>query len=258
MRALAVALLFSLLLGSGGCRGFSRAETVRPSLAHCMQELSAIPGVDFLKKARSDDSASAKDRPLEGLEIALTINGLIRSHGEPEKGIDNWCADENSLENLELLINALRQNSMPPTVAFLIGRAFDPVATEKWLQSGNLVGNMTFSGKRARKKYGKAFIEDIAQFDKSLVPLWKQFRTRQKYFRLPQIKNSRDQITQEMLADYLKQNHYIDVPATIDASDYKFAQVYCASIARDEKTCSNLVKEHFKSYLLNTTMRTRA
>jgi hypothetical protein len=258
MKAAAIALLLSLLLVCGGCRSYIRAETEKPPLSRCLQEISEIPVFDFSKKARKAESADVTDRPLEGMQIALTINGLIRSHGEPEKGIDNWCAEENKLENLDRLIEALRQNGAPPTVAFLIGRAFDPVAAEKWLQSGNLIGNMTYSGKKARKKNGKALVEDIDRNDKTVSPLWSKYRPKQKYFRLPQLKNSRDPNAREMIEGYLKQNGYIDVPASIEVRDYKFAQVYCASMARGEQLCLNLVKEYFKRYLLDTTLRTRA
>jgi len=258
MKGAAIALLLSLLLVCGGCRSYIRAETEKPPLSRCLQEISEIPVFDFSKKARKAESADVTDRPLEGMQIALTINGLIRSHGEPEKGIDNWCAEENKLENLDRLIEALRQNGAPPTVAFLIGRAFDPVAAEKWLQSGNLIGNTTYSGKKARKKNGKALVEDIDRNDKTVSPLWSKYRPKQKYFRLPQLKNSRDPNAREMIEGYLKQNGYIDVPASIEVRDYKFAQVYCASMARGEQLCLNLVKEYFKRYLLDTTLRTRA
>jgi peptidoglycan/xylan/chitin deacetylase (PgdA/CDA1 family) len=190
--------------------------------------------------------------------VALTINGMIRSQTNFDEDIDNSCESENSRENFDKLLNTLKQNNMPATVDFLVGRVIDRGLLEVWLQSGNLAGNMTYSRVKARKRTAQDFLDDVARNDEVLLELWKKFPPKQKYFRYPRLKLSKDEESREEIKTFLKQKGYLDAPATIDARDRKFSELYCAAQARGDQDCVNLMKAKFKSLLLDTTLRARA
>lgn len=257
MKALIIALIGISLIASIGCKRAHRADTSKQPLTRCMDELQNIPEVSRFLKARLKSSDKHEATALEGMEVALTINGMILSSGEPEEGIDSWCAAENSLENFDRLLDALKQNEMPPTVSFLSTTSFDPIVAEKWLASDNLIGVMTGQKLKARKKRVEIIIDYVSQNDKALAPYWRLQRQKQKYFRPTRLKTSRDPQMREKLTTFLKSKGYVEVPATIDARDSRFSQLYCASLERGEAPCANLVKEHFKSFLLDTSIRAR-
>jgi hypothetical protein len=211
-----------------------------------------------LLKTRERRPAEEGDKPLEGLQVALTVNGMIRSQGNFDDEIDNSCESENSRENFEKLLNTIKQNNMPPTVDFVVGRRTDLGHLEQWIQGGNLVGNMTYSRVKARRRNAQDFASDIGRNDETLLALWKKYPPRQKYFRYPGLKLSKNEQDREEIKAFLKQKGYVDSPATIDARDRKFSEIYCAAQARGDLACVNLIRAQFKSLLLDTTLRARA
>ncbi|HWP42784.1 MAG TPA: hypothetical protein VNO14_06090 [Blastocatellia bacterium] len=222
-----------------------------------MQDLQSIPEMSRLLKSRVKGSDKQEGAGLEGMEVALTINGMILSSGEPEKGIDNWCAAENSLENFDRLLSALKQNEMPPTVSFVSAPSLDPVIAERWVRSGNLIGSLAKKKFKGLKKDIQVIIDHIMQNDAPLAPYWRMQRSNQRYIRFPKLKTARDPQMREDLESFLKSRRYVEAPATIDARDSRFSQIYCASLERNEAPCASLVKQHFKSFLLDTSIRAR-
>jgi hypothetical protein len=237
------------------CRTAGKAATQKPAMAQCTQELNEFPLMAAVLKSRNREQETT-GRPLEGMEIALTINGMVRSHGEPEKGEDNWCEAENSPENFEKLVAALKQNQMPPVVAFVAGHQLDQALAKTWSESGNILGNLTYSRKKARKRPAQDFIEDIARNDR-LLGEYGQPRGRHNYFRFPYLKPNRDPQTREQVRAYLKKNNYLEVSGTIDCQDNRFSQLSCAAEARGDQTCVNLIKANFKTLLLDKTLKAR-
>ncbi|HLG13507.1 MAG TPA: polysaccharide deacetylase family protein [Blastocatellia bacterium] len=211
-----------------------------------------------LLKSRPKDSGESQGRPLEGIEIALTINGMVRSQGEPDRGEDNWCAAENSRENFDKLLAALKQNGMPPTVDFVVGRQHDQSLIESWLRSGNLIGNMSFTRRKMNKRPAQFVIEDLTRNDLLLAPYWKKFPPRKKYYRYPSLKPSGDPQAREQISAYLKTKGYLEAPATIKSFDGSFGDSYCAAAARGDQECISMVKAYFKSLLMTSTVRARA
>jgi hypothetical protein len=253
-----VALAFIILLAAFlavYCKQ-KKADPVKPPMTKCLEEMDRIPELSGLSKPDARESTD-QPRPLEGLEIALTINGMIRSNSDPEDDIDNWCENENSLANLDKLISALKDNHLPPTVDFVVGQAIDKVMLERWLQSGNLIGNMTYSRIKAKKSEAQKFINDIMLNDSTLAPLLEKYPTSKKYFRYPRLKLSRDAQSREQIKEFLKTSGYTVAMATIEAPDAQFSNIYCAAKARGYDACANLIKENFKTLLLDTTLKTR-
>jgi hypothetical protein len=257
MRTTLILAVTIALLGSAGCKEKSRAATGKAPLAQCARELYEIPEVFALKNTRDKDPDQSQQRKLEGMEVALTINGMIKSQGDPAEGIDNWCASQNSLSNLESLLAALRNNAIPTTVAFVASEDFDPTVAERWFGSGNLLEVTT--GRKLKSGKGKlqAVTQDIDNTERLLSAYWKKSASSRKYFRLRSLKSSRDPKAGEEFKSFLKQRGYVEVPATIEARDLMFTQLYCASRARGDESCASLVKDYFKSLLLDTTSRAR-
>jgi heptosyltransferase-2 len=247
--------LLALAPGLTACRTAGKAAEQKPAMAKCMQELNEFPVMAAVLKSRNMERETT-GRPLEGMEIALTINGMVRSQGEPEKGEDNWCETENSPENFAKLVAALKQNQMPPVVAFVAGHQLDQALAKTWSESGNILGNITYSRKKARKRAAQDFIEDVARNDRLLAE-YGPTRGRHNYFRFPYLKPNRDPQTREQVRAFLKKHNYLEVSATIDAQDNRFSQMSCAAAARGDQTCVNLIKANFTTLLLDKTLKAR-
>jgi hypothetical protein len=252
--ALAAIILLAAFLAAY-CK-HKRADAVKLPMAKCLEDINRIPEVAALLKSQAREYAD-EPRPLDGLEIALTFNGMIQSKSDPDNDIDNWCENENSVENLDKLIRALKENHLPPTVDFVVGQAIDKTMLERWLQSGNLIGNMTYSRIKAKKSEPQRFIDDVMLNDKLLAPLLEKYSASKKYFRYPRLKLSRDAQSREQIKEFLKSRGYIEAMATIEAPDVRFSDIYCAAQARGDETCASLIRQNFKMLLLDTTLKTR-
>jgi peptidoglycan-N-acetylglucosamine deacetylase len=233
-----------------------RTEDKKPPMTKCLEQLTRIPEVGALLKSQTREAAGT-DLPLQGMEIALTLNGMIKSKSDPDDEIDSWCEYENQAENLDKLIKALKEQNLPPTVDFVVGQSLDQAMVERWLQSGNLIGNMTYSRKKANKRKVQEFTDDVLLNDRTLAPLLEKYPAGQKYFRYPGLRVNRDPQSREQIRSLLKANGYLEAMATIDVVDEQFSDVYCAARARNDEVCANFIKENYKILLLDTTLRIR-
>jgi peptidoglycan/xylan/chitin deacetylase (PgdA/CDA1 family) len=226
-------------------------------MTKCQDELSVIPEVAAALKNRwkPDEQNS---QPLAGLQIALTINGLVRSTADPDEDDDDWCYTENTRDNFDKLLAALKQNQMPPTVDFVIGQYMDPELHNEWVASGNLVGNLTYDRKKTRKKSVQEFIDSVARNERELTPLMEKAQQKRKYFRYPGLRIDPDAQKRAQIHSQLKQMGYVEVPATIEARDGLFAQNYCAALARGDQVCANYVKATFRSLLTDKLIKARS
>src|SRR5438128_2229957 len=222
---------------SAGCGPSKSAQAAKPEMTRCQKELNTIPEVAASSiKARSKRPDDSED-PVEGMEIALTINRMVRTKVEPDRDQDDWCYTENTRENFHKLLSALKENDIPPTVNFLPGESLDQAQQEEWLRSGNLIGTMTFAGWSLKKRSAHEFLSALARNEQELAPLWTKFERKQKYFRYPALKLGMDDQRPREIRAYLKQNGYVEVPATIDSRDDYFAQPYCGALARGDQVC---------------------
>lgn len=253
-------ILFSLILlvafGSAFCK-FKREAPPKPAMAKCLDGMKRITEVSALmsNQSRAD---STQARPLEGVEIALTLNEMVKSVGNSDDEIDYWCDNENNLANLDKVIAALQRHRLPPTVSFIIGESADKVTMTRWLDSGNLLGNMTFSRVNTKRHEPQDFFDDVLDNDKLLAPLLTQHHIKQKYFRYPKLKLSNDREVRAQLLDFLNKQGYTQVVSMVETPDWQFSDLYCAARARGDETCVNLIRESFKTLLLDTMLKTRA
>jgi len=230
----------------------------KPSASKCREELNAIPEVAALLRSKGKQTDESNSRPLEGMQIALTLNRMVRNKIDPDANADDACFTENTRENFDKLLKALKENQMPQTVDFIVGHTLDRDLQEEWLRGGNLIGNMTYSRWKPKKGTAQEFIENIERNEQALAPLWEKFPQKQKYFRYPGLRLDSDRQKGGLIRAYLKQKGYSEVPATIDAKDGLFSQSYCAAIARGDQDCANFIKASFKSILLDKSTKARA
>jgi len=148
----------------------------------------------------------------------------------------------NTIENFSRIVDALKQNDMPPMVDFVVGYALDPRIQQAWLESGNLLGNMTYSRAKPKKSTVEEFIQSAKAGDEALASLWGKFPPKQKYFRFPGLTLDEDQQKLAQIRGYLKQKGYVEAPATIDSWDDSFSQSYCGALARRDQACASLIK----------------
>ena len=250
---LAVILLFTISVACKRAGGGDGKATV----ARCMEDLNNIPELAALKaRSKEKPEEAPSGRPLDGLEIALTLNDLVRSTGDPND-VDNWCEHEDSRENFDRLVAALKQHGLPPTVDFAIGQGLDLQLAQAWVASGNRLGVLTYSHKKPNKATADEFIDDIARNEQTVGPLKPTEPAQPKYFRFPRMKVSLDAEARAKIDRYLRDNGYTVAPATIDAHDETFNWIYCSAMSRQDEDCVNLLKVYFRSLLLDTTLKAR-
>src|ERR1700730_9490110 len=204
-----IALILVLLLLCAGCSASKNAQAAKPGMTLCQEELNSVPEIAAASKVRNkqpDDEAS-----LQGMEIALTINRMVRSKADPDQDQDDWCYTENTRENFEKLVRALKENDLPSTVDFLSGDCLDQELQEEWLKSGNQIGSMTSEGLSVKKRSAEEFISTVARNEQAIAPLWAKFERKQKYFRYPTLKLGMDDQRPRDVRAYLKENRYIEV-----------------------------------------------
>lgn len=228
-------------------------------MTRCQEELNSIREVAAAAavKARGKRTEDEQES-LAGMEIALTINRMFRSTADPDHDRDDWCYTEDTHENFERLLNALKNNDIPATVDFLAGESLDRGIQEEWLRSGNLIGSLTYKGLSPKKGTAQEFIDALSRNEQELAPLWNKFERKQKYFRYPALKLGLDAQRPREIRAFLKQNGFVEVPATINSRDDYFSQPYCAALARGDKVCANFVAATYKSMLLDKTQKARA
>ena len=257
MRRAIIVLIAASLLAGFGCSSIRRVKNGGQPMTGCTHDLSTITELREIMKARGKSEPEA-ERPLEGLQIALTINGMVRGNAGQSDEEDYWCREENSVENFHNLIASLKANDIPSTVDFLAGQWIDPALQEEWLKAGNQLGSFTFKRQKAHSFSPAEFIEDLTRSEQILLPLIKKAGQRRKYFRYPRLKTSLDAGHRAAITEYLDKNGYVEVPATIDALDWKFSELFCKARSRGDQNCANLIKSYFNPLLFDSASRARA
>lgn len=253
---IAVLLASALVLGSAGCIDrTAKSGTAPPST--CLRDLNTIPEMAAVLESRKNDSEEVQSRPFEGLELALTINGMVRSQIDPDADADDVCFTENTPENLDRLAIALETNALPPTVSFIRGRWLDEPMQKEWLRRGNLIGSLGYDKLRGGPPSAEKFIDDVLRNDEALSVVWGGSPPARRYFRFPRTTLRQDRREMDTAKTYLKKNNYVVVPATIDLLDHLFSQRYCSALSRGDQSCANLIKANFRSLALDATLKAR-
>lgn len=254
---IAVSLSLALGLGAAGCGDrAAKSGTAPPST--CLRDLTTIPEMAGVLRSRKNDAEEFQGRPFEGMELALTINGMVRSQVDPDADADDMCFTENTPENLDRLVTALESNDMPPTVSFIGGRWLDERMQKEWLRRGNLIGSLGYDKLGSERPNAEEFINDVLRNDAALASVWGANPPAKRYFRFPRTKLRRDPQEVERVKEYLKNNKYVLVPTTIDLLDHLFTQRYCSALSRGDQSCANLIKANFRSLAIDMTVKARS
>lgn len=225
-------------------------------MARCQEELNTIP--EMAASTRVRNKSPEAEASVAGMQIALTINRMVRSQADPDENQDDWCYAENSRGNFAKIVHALKRNGIPATVDFLTGDSLDTELQLDWLRSGNLIGNMTYEGRSFKRGGAQEFIATVARNDEALSRFQGKSAPAKKYFRFPFLKLGTDGERLSQIRAYLKQKGYVEVPATIDPRDVYFSQPYCAAQSRGDTMCATFIAATFKSWLLDKTIKARA
>jgi len=257
MQSLVICLItVSFLLFSSGCHKQAPYSSSNQK-TRCLTEVESIPEMTSLVRSRNHDAFPSTERPIEGLEMALTINGMIRGSSDPELDEDYICNNESRRENFDKIINALKETNLPPTVAFVSGRHFDPVLGQEWIRSGQLIGSLTFSRSKATQRSPQEYIADISRNEDLLSNIWTLTPGSKKYFRYPRLKASQNIEASKTIQDYLQGRNFITVPATIDGRESKFTEFYCAAVMKGDRACIATIKMNYLELLKDTSSRAR-
>src|ERR1044071_1573525 len=111
MKYLSIAVITVLLFIQTACNPSKNVTAAKPSMPTCKDELNTIPEVAASSRSHGKQPDEANSRPLEGMQIALTINRMVRSKIDPDANADDACFTENTRENFEKLVKALKENS---------------------------------------------------------------------------------------------------------------------------------------------------
>jgi len=226
-------------------------------MSRCIEDLGSIHEAKAaLKPRKQGDPPPANS--VAGMEIALTIAGMISSHIDPGADLDDQCYRQNTRDNFAQLLTALAQHKMPPTVAFVTANEVDRDFGKEWLEAGNLFGNSTFSRLKLKKVGVQQFVDDIAKCDEFLSSLRGRASKPARYFRYPGANRLGDRDKRAEISSYLNKHDYREAPVTIEAQDDLLSQVYCAALARGDQSCANLVKVVFRSTLLGNAAAARS
>jgi hypothetical protein len=229
-----------------------------PATAKCDEALRTIREMELFAKTHQGTPGSRSTQALQGVEIALTADLGFESMTNPAEGEDDWCYPDNTDDKLTRFLRALKENGIPPTLDFLVGSHTSPSIAELWLKSGNMAGNLTYSRANVSKNSGADFVGDISKDDQLLSGLWAKYPPAKKYFRYPGLRTSEDPEARNAVDGYLEKAGYTIVPVTIDSRDDKFAQVYCAALARGDGKCAASVLDNFYDLLKDSIARARA
>jgi peptidoglycan/xylan/chitin deacetylase (PgdA/CDA1 family) len=97
---------------------------------------------------------------------------------------------------------------------------------DKWLGSGLMLGNHTFSHPDYNTESFKTYTQDILKGELITKGLLRKHGQKKKYFRHPYLHVGTTKARADSLSNFLKAHNYITAPITINSEDYAFAYAY--------------------------------
>lgn len=154
--------------------------------------------------------------------------------------------------HLNMIIDAIKSREIP-TTGFVIAGNIRPEnwsVLQKFKEAGLGIGNHTLSHANARQMSADAYIHQIADADKLLLPLL----TEPKYFRYPYLATGEGE-KKESIQHYLSSKNYRIAPITIDSQDFIFNQLLLSVSERERRNFLTVLKPCYLNFIWQQTLK---
>ena len=188
-------------------------------------------------------SGFAQDR-----QVAITFDDL------PVAQSGTTACDEPGLTSLTKQLLTPFQESEVPLTAFVIAGNCSRLTPEQkadvlklWVAAGAEVGNHTYSHRGLNNTPVEEYEQDILRADTELKSLLGIGRLR--YFRSPMLQTGHTSDVKQSLEQFLKSHGCEQAPVTFDNSDWMFAFLYSAALARGDQELATRVRDAYIPYM---------
>lgn len=200
------------------------------------------------------------------IDMAITVDDLP-VHGNLPPGVKREDIGEQ-------MINAFKKHHITGVYGFVIGdtvidkkkwflmRQIEDVynfvagkktddwnVLQKWVNSGHLLGNHTFSHLDLAKVSADEYIKDIKKNEKILAE-WMGNKN-YKYFRYPYLSEGDTLKKRNRVREFLFKNHYQIAEVTVGFSDHKWNLAYVRCALKHDETSIKWLKKSFIEQALN-------
>lgn len=179
-------------------------------------------------------------------EIAITVDDLPH-HGDLPPGVTR-------LEIVNKMLAAFEKHHIKGVYGLINGAhvATDPdgqAVLERWVASGQLLGNHTYSHLDLGKADAASFITNIQQNDTLLAQLMgnKDFHV----FRYPYLAEGNSQQKRDQVRQFLANEHYKIAEVTTDFFDYSWNAPYARCASKHDQAAIDWLKQSFITQSLN-------
>ena len=119
---------------------------------------------------------------------------------------------------------------------------------EAWLDAGMDLGNHTYSHPSLTKTPVETYIADVARDETVTAPLLVARGRREHWFRYPFLETGTTQAVRTRFEGWLGEHGYRVAPVTMENSDWQFATLYDAAIARGDVAAAARVRQQYLTF----------
>jgi peptidoglycan/xylan/chitin deacetylase (PgdA/CDA1 family) len=120
---------------------------------------------------------------------------------------------------------------------------------EKWLKSGNELGNHTFSHVNYHTTGFGEYTEDILRGEEVTRQLVEKHGSELKFFRHPYLRSGQNKSRSDSLENFLTGKGYTAAPVSIDNDDYLYAKAYHIAYVRGDSALMEKIGRSFINYM---------
>src|SRR6185437_2043197 len=174
------------------------------------------------------------------IDVAITVDDLP-AHG-------NLPANLNRTKIAKTMLAAFKKHGITGVYGFINGDKVTDSDTRNvlklWVDSGQLLGNHTYSHMDINKNTQEQYIANIKQNEPILQKLMDD--TNYKYFRYPFLREGNTKVKRDTVRRFLFDNNYKIAEVTMDFWDYEWNNSYSRCMNKQDKNSINYLK---RSYL---------